>query len=109
MLADNVLEHFDNAGVVNALNEIDRVLKLHGTVQIIVPHFRSQAAVQDPTHRTFFAPRSCMYWNQEMTPYGGRRVGITANLLPDAAAGEPVRTYGDMETEAFIEFRLRKM
>jgi GT2 family glycosyltransferase len=107
ILADNILEHFDPDDFVFVLNEIDRVLKVGGTVEIIVPHAFSQGAYQDPTHKMFIVPRSCFYWNQEMSKYGGRFVGITANLVP-MKLDDDVQVYGNMETEAFIKFRLTK-
>lgn len=107
VLADNILEHFDQDDFIFALNEIDRVLKVGGTVEIIVPHAFSQGAYQDPTHKTFIVPRSCFYWNQEMSKYGGKFVGITANLIP-LKLEQDVTVYGNMETEAFIKFKLTK-
>jgi ubiquinone/menaquinone biosynthesis C-methylase UbiE len=109
VFADNVLEHFTSEDVVFILNEIDRVLKIGGTAELIVPHAKSQGAHQDPTHKSYFVPRSVLYWNQVMSKYGGRFVGITANLAP-LNPGD-VETYGDMEewTEVFIRFRLTKL
>lgn len=104
VLADNVLEHFDNEDFIFILNEINRVLKIGGTAEIIVPHASSQGAVQDPTHKMLFVPRSSLYWNQVQTINGGRAVGITANLVPT----EDPAVFGDMKTEAFIRFRLRR-
>jgi SAM-dependent methyltransferase len=103
VLCDNVLEHFGSADVIFLINEIDRVLKVGGTAEIVVPHAHSQGAIQDPTHRTFFVPRSAMYWNQVTTPYGGRFVGIEANLITKG-----MDVYGDEKTELFIRFRLEK-
>lgn len=107
ILADNILEHFDPDDFVFVLNEIDRVLKVGGTVEIVVPHAFSQGAYQDPTHKMFIVPRSCFYWNQEMSKYGGKFVGITANLVP-MKLDDDVQVYGNMQTEAFIRFRLTK-
>lgn len=104
VLADNVLEHFSSGDAIALINEIDRVLKIGGVAIIIVPHFQSQGAVQDPTHKSFWAPRTFLYLNQEQTPYGGRAIGITANLV---AVDRP-SVYGDMDTEAFISATLRK-
>lgn len=104
VLADNILEHMaPGEEFVGVINELNRVLKVGGTAMIIVPHCHSQGAVQDPTHKMLFVPRSVMYWNQEMTPYGGLFIGITANLVPDT-----VDTYGDPQTEYFIKFNVRR-
>jgi len=103
ILCDNVLEHFDSDDVVFLLNEMDRVLLDGGTIDLIVPHFRSQGAVQDPTHKSFFCERSALYWNQTTTIHGGKAVGIGAHLY-----AESIRTLGNFETEAFLRFALRK-
>lgn len=100
---DNVLEHLASEDAIFCINEIDRVLAPGGTATIIVPHRDSQGAVQDPTHKSFYVPRSCLYWNQEQTPYGGTFVGITANL--HAAR---VTLAGNMAEEAFLTFELEK-
>lgn len=101
LLMDNVLEHFVSEDVIFLLNEIHRVAKPGARVTIIVPHALSQGAVQDPTHKSLFVPRSALYWNQHDTPYGGLRVGISANL-----SQRSVTVTGDMGTEAFITFEL---
>ena len=104
VLMDNVLEHLVSEDAIFVLNEIGRVLRPGGTAEIIVPHANSQGAHQDPTHRSYWVPRSVIYWNQSMSAYGGCFVGIPANLMP---VGEP-EVYGDMNTEAFIRFKVRK-
>lgn len=101
ILMDNVLEHFVSDDVIFLLNEIHRVAKPGARVTIIVPHAQSQGAVQDPTHKSLFVPRSALYWNQHDTRFGGIRVGISANLRSKA-----VTVTGDMGTEAFITFEL---
>lgn len=108
VLADNVLEHFDGDDLIAILNELDRVLKEEGTLEVIVPKFPTPASVQDPTHKSFFTERSILYWNQTATPYGGRRIGITANFYPDFKHHvDPVETFG--EVEVFLRFRLIKL
>lgn len=102
--ADNVLEHFDSRGAIHVLNEIGRVLKPSGTATIIVPHAMSQGAYQDPTHKSFWVPRSALYWSSKYTPHGGPAVGITAEL---AMSQQPV-VYGDPATEQFIRFEVYK-
>lgn len=105
VLCDNVLEHFVSEDAIFLINEIGRVLRYGGEATIIVPHKDSQGAVQDPTHKSLWVPRSCLYWNQVDTPYGGKAVGITANLVRRA---EPV-VYGDMGSEAFIRFEVTRI
>lgn len=107
ILLDNVLEHFASDDAIRLLNRIGRALKSGGKVKIIVPHAHSQGAFQDPTHKSFWVPRSYLYWSNVYTPFGGKTVGITANLILDPSFGLPVVS-GDMETEAFITFNMIK-
>lgn len=102
--ADNVLEHFDSNGAIYVLNEIGRVLQPGGAATIIVPHAMSQGAYQDPTHKSFWVPRSALYWSSKYTPHGGPAVGITAEL---AMTRQP-EVYGDPATEQFIKFEVYK-
>jgi SAM-dependent methyltransferase len=101
ILLDNVLEHFVSDDVIFLLNEIFRVARPGATVHIIVPHAFSQGAHQDPTHKSYYVPRNALYWNQHDTPYGGIRLGISANLRT-----RTIKVIGDMATEAFIHFEL---
>lgn len=102
LLADNFLEHFVSEHVVLLINEFHRVLAPNGRCEIIVPHALSQGAYQDPTHKSFFVPRSAIYWSQTRSKYGGRFVGITADFHE-----EKLEVYGDPKTEQFIRFVLR--
>jgi SAM-dependent methyltransferase len=102
--ADNFLEHMDSHQAIHVLNEIGRVLKPGGRATIIVPHAMSQGAYQDPTHRSFWVPRSALYWSSKYTPHGGPAVGITAEL---AMSRQP-EVYGDTATEQFILFEMYK-
>ena len=52
VLCDNVLEHLDN--LIKTMEELHRITKKNGTIEIIVPYFSSIGAFQDPTHRHFF-------------------------------------------------------
>src|SRR5579864_294813 len=56
ILMDNVLEHLDN--IVLVMEELYRVLKKNGTLKIYVPYFKSDGAVNDPTHKHFFSENS---------------------------------------------------
>lgn len=104
VVADNVLEHFDSRGAIHVLNEIGRVLKSGGRATIIVPHAMSQGAYQDPTHKSFWVPRSALYWSSKYTPHGGPAVGIHAELVQV----HPPQVYGDPATEQFIRFECYK-
>jgi ubiquinone/menaquinone biosynthesis C-methylase UbiE len=102
--ADNVLEHFESHQAIHVLNEIGRVLKSGGRATIIVPHAMSQGAYQDPTHKSFWVPRSALYWSSKYTPFGGPAVGITAELV----MSQQPEVYGDPATEQFIRFECYK-
>jgi len=103
ILLDNVLEHFSSKDAIFIINEIDRVLQVEGIAEIIVPHAKSQGAFQDPTHKSFWVPRSVIYWCQGRSRYGGKFVGITANLIE-----LETNFYGNKETEEFIKFKVQK-
>jgi len=107
VLLDNVLEHFVSEDVIFIINEIDRVLKVGGLAEIIVPHAHALGAIHDPTHKSLFVARSALYWNQIQSKYGGRFVGITANLV--ARNEQDIATFGDPESELFIRFLLTKI
>lgn len=112
VLLDNVLEHLHpGEEFINAINECYRVCKAGARVVIIVPYFFSQGAVQDPTHSMFFVPRSGLYWSQSLTPWP-KIYGIAADFelvsgYPSSSENYPAfKVYGDLKTEAFIEFNL---
>jgi SAM-dependent methyltransferase len=56
VLAIDIIEHLDNPKLV--FEEIHRVLKKSGEVEIQVPHFGSLAHASDMTHRHGFTPLS---------------------------------------------------
>ena len=58
---DNVLEHLDD--VVAVMEEVYRVCKPGGLVQIRLPYFRSIWAWIDPTHRHCFTVDSFSYFD----------------------------------------------
>lgn len=47
----HVLEHIEN--MIGAMDELHRLLKPEGMLEIIVPHFGRYSAYRDPTHRRF--------------------------------------------------------
>lgn len=55
----DVLEHLDNT--IRVLEEIHRICRPDGVVHINVPHFSSNGAFTDPTHKRFFALASFDY------------------------------------------------
>ena len=57
---NHTLEHIENIAWV--MNEMWRVLKWGGKLEIIVPHHESTIAFQDPTHKRFFNAQSMKYF-----------------------------------------------
>jgi SAM-dependent methyltransferase len=55
----DVLEHLDDT--ISTLEEIHRVCRPGALVHIIVPHYSSNGAFTDPTHKRFFALASFDY------------------------------------------------
>ena len=68
VIAKAVLEHLD-CDLVHSLNEIWRILKPGGLVTLKLPHWRSDLAHQDPTHRWFFSVKAFEQFDQR-TPRG---------------------------------------
>lgn len=105
IFCDNVLEHIPSPDNIFVINEIDRVLVVGGTAEIIVPDARrGQGWAQDMGHVSYYVPRCALYWAlpPKGTPYG-RLAGFTCNLVT-----EKIEEYGNPQTECFLKFRLRK-
>lgn len=83
LLADNVLEHFASDDAIFLINEFHRVLKPLGVATVIVPHFLSPGSVQDPTHKSFYAVESALYWSEDGRKRLAVDVGITADFEPE--------------------------
>lgn len=58
--AQHVLEHLND--MVSVMNEIHRILKPGGRIEIIVPYYKSKNAFTDPTHKQFFTEHSMDYF-----------------------------------------------
>lgn len=54
-------EHIHNIG--HLIDEVSRVLKVGGTMYVIVPHFSNPYYYSDPTHRTPFGLYSFCYYS----------------------------------------------
>jgi len=52
--AFHFLEHLTGAEAIAMLREFQRVLVVGGTVQIVVPHYKSAMAFHDLDHKAFF-------------------------------------------------------
>ena len=66
ILMSHVLEHLDD--VVKTMEEIYRILKPKGKVEIIVPYYKAKDAYRDPTHKHFFTEDSMKYFDPSF-PY----------------------------------------
>jgi len=60
ILADNVLEHVED--IITCMNELHRIMKPGGILEIIVPKFPSFGAIVDPTHIRFFIEETFFYF-----------------------------------------------
>jgi len=58
----HVLEHIPREFLVQTVNECYRVTELQGELEIEVPIFPSDDAMADPTHVSFFVPRTFDYF-----------------------------------------------
>ncbi len=65
VIAHHVLEHFFPDDLINLMNEIHRVLKDGGVIDIEVPHYKSKGAFKDPTHKSFFTEETFEYFTTE--------------------------------------------
>lgn len=68
----HTLEHIDN--IIGLMEEIHRITKKDGTVEIIVPHFSNVYAYSDPTHVRFFGLYSMSYFVSEDLQPNTRKV-----------------------------------
>lgn len=64
VIAHQTLEHVRD--LIGLMNDIHRICDDDAWVEIIVPHFRSEAAWRDPTHVRAFTPRTFDYWQPGM-------------------------------------------
>lgn len=62
--ASNVLEHIDN--IFFLMEECYRILKPDGMMKILVPHYKSRIAFQDPTHIRFFTETTFKYFGKNI-------------------------------------------
>ncbi len=87
--AHDVIEHLPDKTLT--MNELWRVLKPHGTVEIMAPTTDGSGAFQDPTHVSFWNRRSFLYY-EAGNPYRERfakQYGITAKFRTLQERTEP--------------------
>ena len=118
------LEHLDSVKLT--LKEMCRVLKEKGTAEIIVPHFTSNGAFQDLTHKHFFAYHSFDYFQtQEQHKFNGfmlytKKIRLVfgkkiqvwnwlieplVNMFPDVWEGSFLKSYPAIELRVVLEKR----
>jgi len=66
ILMKHVLEHLDD--VVKTIEEIHRILKPNGKVEIIVPYYKHKNAFTDVTHKHFFTEDSLNFLTNDTNP-----------------------------------------
>lgn len=117
--ADHVLEHLNDRDA--AMREMHRILKPAARAVIRVPHFTSQLAFQDPTHRFFFARNTFFYYagrggyydfkfsGCEVRIIFGKRISFwnfalepLANLFPNIYEQSPLRVFPALEIRASL-------
>jgi predicted SAM-dependent methyltransferase len=64
--AHHVLEHICQSKVVEAMNELHRVLKIGGVLDIEIPSTDGRGAFQDPTHRSYWNYNSFLYYTDTL-------------------------------------------
>ena len=78
--AFSVLEHIHQDKVIAVMNECWRILKRGGKFHIKVPKFPHDNAVQDPTHFSFWVPKTFTLYFAGKSPmnadYGIQKWGI---------------------------------
>ncbi len=61
----HILEHIPREQLVDTMNEWWRVLKVKGLLDIEVPMAPSEDAFADPTHLSFFVPKTFAYFTRD--------------------------------------------
>jgi ubiquinone/menaquinone biosynthesis C-methylase UbiE len=78
VLAKHVIEHLDN--IPKVMNELWRITKSRGIIEIHVPYYKSFNAFRDVTHRQFFTWDSFSSFTSKNSSKEGR-VGYIPNLF----------------------------
>lgn len=84
IFAHHFLEHLDGETAVRQLREFERVLKVGGTVNVVVPYYTSQMAAHDLDHKSVWCEET---WRNTFANPGydakGRnwRLAVNFNLI----------------------------
>lgn len=78
--AHDILEHLPDK--IAAMNEIHRILRDGGRLDLFVPTTDGRGAFQDPQHKSFWTPNDLFYYCEECAEWQRFRVsyGITAHF-----------------------------
>ena len=83
IICRHLIEHVED--LFGLMAEIHRVLKPKGKLNIVVPHYKSRHAFQDPTHIRFFTEKTFRYWDgkyiQQYADYAPKGVFSTEELF----------------------------
>lgn len=72
---------YDLDGFILFGNELGRIMKPGGQVEIWTPYYSSRRAFQDPTHRRFICENSFLYFNREwLVGNGLDHYGVTCDF-----------------------------
>lgn len=92
------LEHVQN--IFHCMDEIHRVMKPDAVMHVIVPHYKSRHAFQDPTHVRFFTEKTFKYWDgeyiQQYADYNIKAVFETKQLYVHGEDWEHLWIYADL-------------
>ncbi len=67
IICSGIIEHVDD--VVRVMEELHRVSRPNGVIEIMTPYFSSVDAWTDPTHKHYFSSRSFDYFTGEFPEY----------------------------------------
>lgn len=52
-------------GLIQFIDEVYRILKPEGKIEIVAPYYKNERAFGDPTHKRYIGDLSFLYWNKE--------------------------------------------
>ena len=52
-------------GFIQFMDEVYRILKPEGKIEIVAPYYKHERAFGDPTHRRYIGDLSFLYWNKQ--------------------------------------------
>lgn len=62
ILASHILEHIPTEDIPKAMNNLFRILKDDGILEITVPDFTTKYGLIDPTHKSIWTDQTIDYW-----------------------------------------------